>query len=35
LILSGPVVEADAAPVAQYDAVGNWGATKVVLGQVL
>jgi len=35
LVLSVPVAEADAAPPVQYTAVRNWGATKVVLGQVL
>ena len=35
LVLSVPVAEADAAPPAQAGAVRNWGATKVVLGQVL
>ena len=35
LVLSVPVAEADAAPQAQAGAVRNWGATKVVLGQVL
>jgi len=35
LVLSVPVAKADAALPAQARAVRNWGATKVVLGQVL